>query len=271
MLGASPTIVGNYFASNNETSGGYGAGIGGNGSSPDIEQNVFWSNTCDEQFLSGVVSFVNGSSPRIANNIFHDNPCRAINMTLPVGNTPHVINNTVVRNSVGVRVDARIATAQQIYENNLLIANQVGLEVDFLNAGNEPTWKNNDVFNSTTSYMGISDLTATAGNLAVDPHVLSTTNYHLQFGSAVINGGDSLAPGLPNTDFDGFPRVQSGTVDIGAYEFFPTSISITPSSLTFSTQLIGIKSASQTVSVKNIGTLPLFLSVGVNGDFLQAS
>jgi YD repeat-containing protein len=271
LLGASPTVVGNYFVSNNEGSGGFGAGIGGNGSSPDIEQNVFWNNACDTQFLSGVVSFVNGSSPRIVNNIFHDNPCRAINMTLPVGNTPDVINNTVVRNSVGIRVDARVATAQQVYENNLLIANPVGLEVDFLNPGNEPTWKNNDVFNSTTSYMGITDLTGTAGNLSADPHVLSTTNYHLQFGSAAINAGDSSAPGLTSTDFDGSPRVQGGVVDIGAYEFFPASISITPSSLTFSTQLIGTTSLSQPVVVKNVGTMPLFLSVGVNGDFLEGS
>ena len=84
-------------------------------------------------------------------------------MTLPEGNQPNVINNTIFRNSLGIRVDARIPTAQQVYENNLLIANQVGLEVDFLNAGNEPTWKNNDVFNSTTNYMGITDLTGSAG------------------------------------------------------------------------------------------------------------
>jgi len=269
ILGASPTIIGNYFVSNNQGSGGYGAGIGGNVSSPDIERNVFWSNTCDTQFLSGVVSFINGSSPRILNNIFHDNACRAINMTLPVGNTPDVINNTVVRNSVGIRVDGRIATVQQVYENNLLIANQVGLEVDFLNPGNEPTWKNNDVFNGTTRYMGINDLTGTAGNLSVDPHVLSTTNYHLQFGSLAINAGDSSAPGVPSTDFDGFPRVQGVAVDMGVYEFFPTSISIVPSTLTFATQLIGTKSVSQPVAIKNVGTMPLFLVVSVNGDFLQ--
>jgi len=271
MLGASPTIVGNYFVSNNEGSGGYGAAIGGNVSSPDIERNVFWNNTCDTQFLSGVVSFINGSSPLIVNNIFHDNTCRAINMTLPQGTQPNVINNTIVRNSVGIRVDARIATAQQVYENNLLIANQVGLEVDFLSPGNEPTWKNNDVFNSTTSYMGINDLTGSAGNISVDPHVLSTTNYHLQTGSQVIDAGDSSAPGLPSTDFDGFPRVRGGAVDTGAYEFFPTSISLQPSSLTFSTQLIGTRSTAQPVVVMNTGPMPLFLSLSVTGDFLQSN
>lgn len=271
MLGTSPTIVGNYFVSNIEGSGGFGAAIGGNGSSPDIEKNVFWNNACDAQFLSGVVSFVNGSSPHIANNIFHDNPCRAINMTLPQGNQPNVVNNTIFRNSVGVRVDARIPTAQQVFENNLLIGNQVGLEVDFLSSGNEPTWKHNDVFNSTTNYMGITDLTGTAANISVDPHVLSNSNFHLQFGSPVIDAGDSSAPGLPSTDFDGFTRVRGSAVDIGAYEFFPTTISLQPSSLTFATQLIGTTSAAQPVLLTNTGTMPLFLGVSITGDFRQSN
>src|SRR5262249_25806393 len=100
LLGASPTIIGNRFVNNNEGSGGYGAAIGGNNASPVIQQNVFLSNTCDTQLLSGVVGFVNTSSPLVVNNVFHDNPCRAINMTLPQGAQPHVINNTIVRNSV---------------------------------------------------------------------------------------------------------------------------------------------------------------------------
>jgi hypothetical protein len=271
ILGASPTIVGNYFVSNSEGSGGYGAGIGGDVASPDIERNVFWNNTCDTQFLSGVVSFINGSSPRVVNNIFHDNPCGAINMSLPQGTQPNVVNNTIFRNSVGIRLDARVPTAQQVYENNLLIGNQVGLEVDFLNSGNEPTWKNNDVFGSTTNYMGIADLTGTGGNISLDPHIISTNNFHLQFGSPVIDAGDSSAPGLPSTDFDGFPRVQGNAVDMGAYEFFPMTISFAPSSLTFSAQLIGTQSAPQPVAIKNTGTKPFFLGVSISGDLVQSN
>src|SRR5260370_2792973 len=119
--------------------------------------------------------------------------------------------------------------------------------------------------------MGINDLTGSAGNISVDPHVLSTTNYHLQTGSQVIDAGDSSAPGLPSTDFDGFPRVRGGAVDTGAYEFFPTSISLQPWSLTFSTQLIGTRSTAQPVVVMNTGPMPLFLSLSVTGDFLQSN
>src|SRR5438046_3545761 len=100
---ASATITRNVFRNNAQGSGGFGAAIGGNGSSPVIERNTFQGNTCDTQFLSGVVSFVNDSSPLIIDNIFQNNPCRAINMTLPEGNRPAIDNNTIVQNTARVR------------------------------------------------------------------------------------------------------------------------------------------------------------------------
>lgn len=271
LLGASATIVGNYFYENNEGSGGYGAAIGGNGSSPDIERNVFWKNTCDTQFLSGVVSFVNESSPLIVNNIFHNNACRAIDMTLPEGSQPHVINNTIFNNSVGIRVDARVPTAQQVYENNLIVSNQTGLEVDFGSPANNPTWQNNDVFDSGSNYSGIADQTGTSGNISINPTFLSSSNFHLQFGSPVIDAGNISAPGLPSTDFDGFPRTQADSVGIGAYEFFSTAMNLSSTSLMFASQPVGTTSQPQNVTVRNTGSLPLFLAISANGDFHESS
>jgi hypothetical protein len=271
LLGASATIVSNYFEGNNEGSGGFGAAIGGNGSSPDIERNVFWKNTCDTQFLSGVVSFVNASSPLIADNIFHNNPCRAINMTLPEGNHPYVINNTIFNNSVGVHVNAGVPTNQHVYENNLVVSNQIGLEVNSGSPSNDPTWKHNDVFNNGMNYSGIADQTGSFGNISVNPNVLSSSNFHLQFGSPVIDAGDSFAPGLPSTDFDGFPRIQGAAVDIGVYEFFASAMSFSPTSLMFGNQKVGTTSLPQIVTVQNTGTRPLFLAISINGDFHKSS
>ena len=64
--GASPTIIGNIFGNNSQSAGGFGAGIGANVSSAVVEENIFRNNDCDNQFLSGVISFVNSSSPLIA-------------------------------------------------------------------------------------------------------------------------------------------------------------------------------------------------------------
>jgi serine protease len=271
LLGTSPTITGNVFSANSETSGGYGAAIGGNGSSPYIAQNFFTKNTCDTQFLSGVVSFVNTSSPIIVDNIFSANPCRAINMTLPEGSQPDVVNNTIVRNSVGIRVDARIATSQQVYENNLLYSNQVGLEVDFGSSGNYPTWTSNLVYGGTTKYMGIPDQTGTNGNISTNPKLLSASNFHEQTGSPAINAGNNSASGLPTVDFDGNPRVQQGTVDIGAYEFFPSDLHFSPDSLSFGTYSVGATSPSQAVSLTNTGSAELFVALSITSDFHKTS
>ena len=220
LLGSSPTIIGNIFDSNNQGGGGFGAGIGGNNSSPTIEQNVFRNNTCDDQWTSGVVSFVNGSSPLIVNNIFESNPCRAINMTIPVGYQPKIINNTMVMNRVGVRVDRRVNTSFQTYLNNIIAGNDIGLEVDFGSEDYNPTWGSNLVFGNGIDYDVIADQTGISGNISADPLFLDAANsdFHLLPDSPALDAGDNTAPGLPATDQDGNPRIVNGIVDMGALE-----------------------------------------------------
>ena len=226
----SPTITGNIIQYNDEDIGYWGAGIGGWSSSPIIEQNLFRYNTGDSQYLTGVIAFVNFSSPLVANNIFVNNYCRAINMTLPTGNSPVVINNTIVGNPVGIHVDARVNTSGQFYFNNILFGNSVGLEVVFGSPQNYPTWINNLV-SGGANYQGIPDQTGLNGNISADPLFADPANadFHLLAGSPCIDAGFNGAPLLPVTDFDGGPRIIPGQmngpaiVDMGAYEFNPTN------------------------------------------------
>ena len=222
--GVGSLISGNIFDGNAQGGGGFGAAIGGNSSSPIIERNVFRNNSCDSQFLSGVVGFVNSSSPLIVNNIFENNPCRAINLTLPEGNAPQVMNNTMVGNRAGVRIGVTVSHASQIYRNNIIVMNEIGLDIELNAPASSPVWENNLVFGNTTDYQGTASQTGTNGNISANPMLFdaATGNYRLQPGSPAIDAGS--AAGAPGIDFEGTPRPLDGNgdatavVDIGAFE-----------------------------------------------------
>jgi serine protease len=225
VSGGGTLVQGNIFDGNTESGGGFGAAIGGNGASPTIDRNLFRNNTCDNQFLSGVVAFVNQSSPRITNNVFAHNPCRAITMTLPEGSAPRVINNTVVDNRTGVRVDTRVPTSGQTFRNNVITGNGTGLEVEFGTPANIPTWDHNDVSGNAVDYAGLPDQTGVNANRSVDPGFVNAAvdDYHLAPGSPAIDVG--AAATAPATDFDGDTRPVDGNADgvagfdLGAFEF----------------------------------------------------
>jgi hypothetical protein len=225
VTGTRTIIRNNIFDGNEQFAGGFGAAIGGNGSSPIVDANIFRNNICDEQFLSGVVAFVNSSSPRISNNIFEHNLCRAINLTLPEGTAPQVVNNTIVDNPVGIRVDARVDTEDQIYRNNILVRNEVGLHVEFGSELNNPTWEHNLVFGNESDYSGIENQTGMSGNISETPRFRAEGDYHLRLMSPAIDSGTVV--NWLRKDHDGQPRPvdgdESGTAewDIGAYEFQP--------------------------------------------------
>ncbi|MEO7254284.1 MAG: right-handed parallel beta-helix repeat-containing protein [Casimicrobium sp.] len=226
LLNSSATIRRNVFFNNRQDVGGFGAAIAGFSGSPYVEANEFLGSSCDDQFLSGVLTFVNSSSPVIVNNIIHDNDCRAINMTLPEGTEPWVVNNTIVRNKTGVYIDHRVANAGQRYANNLIAFNGIGLEVVFAITAFDATWTSNLMFGNLQGNVGTTDKTGTNGNLLANPLFVASgsNNFRLEQGSPAIDVGSDVGLVLPTTDFYRSDRIQDGNgdgisrVDIGASE-----------------------------------------------------
>jgi hypothetical protein len=223
---SSPTIIKNVFLNNQQGAGGLGAGIGGYGASPRIDSNFFANNSCDDQSLSGVVSFMNHSSPLIVNNVFVNNPCRAITIATTTTSLPVVSNNTLANNHMGIRVDARDDTSTHLYLNNILIGGDVGLEVAMHAGAPLFNWTRNLVFGNAANFTGIEDPTDSNGNISIDPLLvdIEAADLHLSSASPAIDAGVAAAK-LPDRDMDGDPRVLDGDgngselVDLGADEY----------------------------------------------------
>jgi hypothetical protein len=162
----------------------------------------------------------------IQNNVFFNNQGRGLNLTLPVGDSPVVTNNTFWGNTSAIRIDGRVDTAAMIIQNNILKNNTIALEVDFF-SGSFAAWSNNLLFDNNTNYDGIMDLTGVDGNLEGDPLFVDSSvgDFRLLAGSVAIDAGTDIQ--APVVDFEGNFRPLDGNLDgtfrtdIGAFEFVP--------------------------------------------------
>lgn len=75
----------------------------------------------------------------------------------------------------------------------------------------------------TVSYSDIQGGWPGTGNIDSDPRFVAAASgdLHLCADSPCGNAGYNMVPGLPDTDFEGDPRITYGTVDMGADEFHP--------------------------------------------------
>lgn len=290
-------IIGNTI-SNNFWNSGNGGGIAlFAAGTPTIENNTISGNTAtglSPASQGGGIYVVNDSDALILQNLIVGNNAGqggfntggqggGIAFSVPSSSRgPLLINNTIANNggAGGSGIFAGGFDSQSQIVNNVIVASpgQPALFCDTTYSQTPPTLQSNDAFSFGGTGFGGScaSLAGSAGNISVDPLFINpSSDQRLQSSSPAVDTGSNSAPGLPSTDLDGNPRIVDGNgdgfpvVDMGVYELQPTTITLTPSSLTFNPQPVGTTSSPQTATLINTGANKLFLSLSTSAPFSE--
>jgi len=241
-------ITNNIFSENSANYyDGYGGGVCADSGTITITNNTFSGNSAD--YCGGVYAYSGSGTVTITNNIFSGNSANYYSGGVYANSgsgTITITNNTFsgnLANDNGGGVYAwlsRDLATLNIYNNIFFdnIASAGGNDGDdlYVNSkdgdgnytGSTVNLYNNDFsgnadFNTGQSedlYIDCTDKYHHAGNIQQNPRFVDPVNgdFHLKSNSPCIDKGKNDAPGLPDTDFDGDPRIINGTVDIGADE-----------------------------------------------------
>jgi predicted outer membrane repeat protein len=243
------TIIENNYFNNNEA-GSAGGGIYGTDSNLIIANNFFQSNKVDHESGGGIFCR-DYSGPNdeavIVNNIFWKNSCfesgGAICCTwngLIYNNTifentanrgggiscagSKVINNTIINNSAWLDGGGGISCFWNTDIRNTILRDnsaEWGPEIYIYHHSNKISFSNVQGGQDSVFIESGGELLWGPGMIDADPLFVDPANndFHLTFNSPCRGSGDNAAPGLPDHDFEGDPRIWQQACDIGADEF----------------------------------------------------
>jgi len=128
-----------------------------------------------------------------------------------------LLNSTVASNSAGGQGGAAYGENAYFLEvfNSIIWDNTATVSDDgVLLSLTSLSCKNSDVQGSPWTTFGGND----GGNISATPFFVNATNFRLLAASPCINSGSNTLISGVTTDLDGSARIDSGTVDMGAYE-----------------------------------------------------
>ena len=195
---------------------GGGIYVHGHSTNITIKECRFWGNSAAYDNGAGVVAISDSGTITIANNIFSE--------------------NSAYDDGGGVCVISDSDSATLNIYNNILFGNMAndGDDLYVYSEGSTVNLYNNDFsgnaeFDTGQSwdlYITLTDNYHHADNIQKDPQFVDPLNgdFHLKSKSPCIDRGNNSAPGLPDTDFEGNPRIVGSAPDIGADEYYIGSL-----------------------------------------------
>jgi hypothetical protein len=240
--GGSIDLINNKIYNNSApNNNGKGGGIYTNDCWNSLDNNVIHNNTAQEG--GGIYTFgVNArTNSRLKNNVIHNNTALSGGGIYAYDCTSILTNNTLYGNKAFINGGGIYGhNGHALLENNIFYGNLKGgvspsfvganniVGADFHRVGTLLSANHNILQLAQSSYTGNYDLNVIAtpiGNIfATDPLFVSTNSgaidLRLQACSPAINTGLNTAfPTVyDSTDIVGAPRIQQGTIDLGAYE-----------------------------------------------------
>ena len=217
--GSSLTIADNIITENS-VGWYYGGGIYCSGGSPKIVRNTITKNQA--WMGGGGIACYYGCNATITDNIIRENSGGDGGGIRCYYSSPLIVNNTITRNHAYWNGGGILSyrNSNPTITNDIITKNSAGWGQGGIlcwNASANIAYTN--VWdNAHPDYFGCSP---GIGCISEDPLYVDPANddYHLQAASPCIDAGTNNAPGLPETDFDGNPRIANGIVDMGAYEY----------------------------------------------------
>jgi parallel beta-helix repeat protein/predicted outer membrane repeat protein len=208
---SSPTLIGNTITGNVAD---YGGGLYIFNSAPTLTNNTICGNSSG---YGGGLYCVEQSYLTLTNSIISRNSATEDGGGMYLfGSSCYVLTNNTITSNTGGGIYGTIemsSCVDQTITNCILWGNS---EYDLGGPKNMMV---------TYSDIGVGYIDG-KGNISADPMFVnpSVADYHLKASSPCIDAGSNSAPGLPETDFDGNPRLVDGDdngiaiVDMGAFE-----------------------------------------------------
>jgi hypothetical protein len=176
---------------------------------------------------TNAITLVGSGDIYVVNNAMSDLHSHYANLGIFTGvasQTVYLTNNTLSLDGAGfpALLDANNGTAYRIVNNAIIGPLYYTLNFNSRNASDPiRTWMYNNIgtYGINTLFNGIA-LQADSGNIGnIDPKFVSATDLRPAVGSPLVNAGlNSPYGGVSAVDLDGNPRVDLGTIDVGAWE-----------------------------------------------------
>jgi serine protease len=218
-------VLRNTFIGNVASYGGGAIGLFAAGSVR-IENNRITKNNGGGQ--GGAFWIVNEADEIIVQNLMYEDVASSgteFYSLIPQSTTGfRLINNTIV--STNPNADA--AVVADGFNTNAKIVNNVivapgasaALICNPIYYDGPPIVKFNDAWSPKGIWYGgmCAEDGGIKGNISANPDFVSSTDFELKNASPAVDAGTTSAPDLPKRDFANKPRIEGGTIDMGAYE-----------------------------------------------------